>query len=165
MAKYYKERIVERVIEREMVDDYRDVKLPVKAKYNNGEFITIFQKALSYISTELKLTKGAHQMFLYLISKTEITNEIKLPVKELAEALSTSSGNAYNFLTELKNHNIVVWDKKLKTLRLNYEIGYKGKIKDYKKFQYKDDPIMIDQPKNQLNLLDEIAERKGISEQ
>ena len=161
MGKYYKERITERIIERELVDDYRDVKLPTKAKYNNGEFITVFQKALGYIATELKLTKGAYQMLFYLISKTEITNEIKMPIKDLAEALKTSQGNTYNFLNELKKHNVVIWDQKLKTLRLNYEIGYKGKVKEYKKFQYKDQPIAIEGPKNQINLLDAIENARN----
>jgi hypothetical protein len=160
MAKYYKERIVERVIEREMVDDYKDVKLPMKSKFNNGDFITIFQKALAHISIELNLSKGAMKLLLFLISKTEITNEIKLPVQSIAETLKISKGNAYDFLNELKKHNVVVWEQKLKTLRLNYEIGYKGKVKDYKRFQYKDEPIAIDAPKNQMNLLDAIAEAK-----
>lgn len=160
MAKTYRERITERIIEREVVDDYVDVRLPAKSKFHNGDFITVFQNALGFISTELELTKGALQLLIYLISKTELTNEIKLPVVSIAETLKTSRGNAYNFLNELRKHNIIVWDQKLKTLRLNYELGYKGKIKDYKKFQYKDSPIMLEAPKNQLNLLDQVQDEE-----
>lgn len=158
MAKTYRERITERIIEREVVEDYIDVRLPTKAKFNNGDFITVFQKALEFISVELNLTKGAMKLLLYLIAKTELTNEIKLPVQSIAEVLKISKGNAYDFLNELKRHNIIVWEQKLKTLRLNYELGYKGKVKDFKHLQYKDSPILLDVPKNQLSLLDTIEE-------
>jgi hypothetical protein len=163
MARTYKERITERIIEREVVEEYVDVRLPSKSKFHNGNFITVFQNALGFISTELELSKGALQLLIYLISKTELTNEIKLPVVSIAEALKTSRGNAYNFLNELKKHNIIVWEQKLKTLRLNYELGYKGKIKDYKKFQYKDEPILLQAPKNQLSLLDPVSVNEEVS--
>jgi hypothetical protein len=155
MSKTYREKITERIIEREVIDDFIDIKLPLKSKFNNGDFITLFQKTLRYISVELKLTKGAMNLLLYLISETEITNEIKLPIHCISETLKTSTGNTYNFLNELKKHNIIIWDQKLKTLRLNYDLGYKGKIKDFKKFQYKDVPILLEAPKNQMSLLDQ----------
>jgi predicted transcriptional regulator len=161
MAKTYREKITERIIEREIVEDYIDVRLPSKAKFNNGDFITVFQKALEFISVELNLSKGAMKLLLYLIAKTEITNEIKLPIQSIAEILKISKGNAYDFLNELKRHNIVVWEQKLKTLRLNYELGYKGKIKDYKNKQYKDPQMLIEPSKNQLLIpLSESEERR-----
>lgn len=155
MSKTYREKITERIIEREIIDDFIDIKLPVKSKFNNGDFITVFQKALAYISIELNLTKGAMRMLLYLISKTEITNEIKLPIHFISETLKMTKGNTYDYLNELKKHNIIIWDQKLKTLRLNYELGYKGKIKDFKKVQYKDNPILLEAPKSQMSLLDQ----------
>jgi hypothetical protein len=158
MAKTYRERITERVIEREVVEDYIDVRLPTKIKFNNGDFITVFQKALEFISIDLNLTKGAMKLLLYLIAKTELTNEIRLPIQTIAEVLKISKGNAYDFLNELKKHNIVIWEQKLKTLRLNYELGYKGKIKDFKKVQYKDSPILLEPSKNQLTIPLEIEQ-------
>ncbi|MRX78963.1 hypothetical protein GJU39_23145 [Pedobacter petrophilus] len=157
MAKTYREKIT---IEREVVEDYIDIRLPVKSKFNNGDFITIFQHALEHISVELNLSKGSMRLLIYLISKTELTNEIKLPIQSISEVLKISKGNAYDFLNELKKHNIVIWEQKMKTLRLNYELGYKGKVKDFKKVQYKDAPIMLNAPKNQMNLLDEIGQIK-----
>jgi hypothetical protein len=161
MAKSYKSKVSVHAVE--MIDGFIDVKLPAKSKFNNGNFITVFQKALTHITVNLALTKGALRLFLYLMSKTEITNEVKLPVHEIAETLKISSGNAYDFLNELKRHNIVIWENKLKTLRLNYEIGYKGKVKDYKHFQHKDTPLLLAQKTektNQLSIMDEIRSIK-----
>jgi len=78
-------------------------------------------KGLGHISLELKLSKGAIKTLLYLMAETKITNEIKLPVQTITDTLKFSTGNTYSFLNELKKHNILIWDQKLKTMRLNYD--------------------------------------------
>ena len=71
MAKSYKSKVSVHAVE--MIDGFIDVKLPAKSKFNNGNFITVFQKALTHITVNLALTKGALRLFLYLMSKTEIS--------------------------------------------------------------------------------------------
>lgn len=143
MAKTYREKITERIIEREIVEDFVDVKLPQKRRFNNGDFITLFQKAVLELTVNGELTKNELRLFLYLIGRTELTNEIRLPVIEISKELKESKGNIYNALNGLKNRNVVIWDTKMKLLRLNYDVAYKGKIKDYPKLQYKDKPVKL----------------------
>jgi hypothetical protein len=147
MAKIYRERIIERTTEREVIEDWNDVKLPKKHRLNNGNFIVLFQKAVIEIAEKGVLTKNEMRLFLYLIGKTEISNEVKLPIIEISKALNEARSNIYTALVGLKNKNIAIWDKQLKTLRLNYDIAYKGKVKDFKAVQYKDEPLQLDKPK------------------
>ncbi len=149
----YKEKITREIIEREVIDDYENKLLPKKHRLNNGSFIVLFQKAVIEIAINGNLTKNEMRLFLYLIGKTEITNEVKLPIMQIIEDLKEAKQNIYSALNGLKSKNIVIWDKQVKTLRLNYDIAYKGKVKDFKAFQYKDEPLQLDKPKYKDQLL------------
>jgi len=125
---------------KEQIDDGKYIGTK-KARFNNGDFITLFQEAVITISTQYDLTKGAHKVFLYLVGITEVCNEIKLPLNELATVLKIDKGNIYRHLKELEDLNILVRDRKTKYVRLNYNVGYKGKIKEFPQLKFTDSKI------------------------
>lgn len=143
----------------EVVDDR--VLTDRKTKFNNGNFITVFQKALMEISLNTDLSKGAFRVLFYLIAKTEIDNEVKLSLNQIAKDLKVDQANTVRFFSELENLNIAVRDRIRKTIRLNYDLAWKGKIRDYKTNLLKD-PKLLHQNKDwgQRSIEDEIAERK-----
>jgi len=129
--------VVEEVIQDNMVDVPKKNKLMA-----NGNWIVIFQEALLRIATETDLSKGAYKLLIFLIAKTEITQDVKLPIQEMAIAIGEHKGNIYKFVKELEDINVLIRDTKNKVIRLNYELAYKGKFADYKKLQYKDEQLL-----------------------
>jgi DNA-binding MarR family transcriptional regulator len=143
----------------EVVDDR--VLANKKTKFNNGGFITLFQKALMEISLNANLSKGAFRLLIYLIAKTEIDNEVKISLYQIAKDLKVNQGNTVSFFKELEDLNIAVRDKIRRTIRLNYDLAWSGKIKDYKKVAFTDPKIMHQSLDwRQRSIEDEIAERK-----
>ena len=138
------------VVEEVIQDDRIDV--PKKSKLmNNGNWIVVFQEALLRIATETNLSKGAYKLLIFLIAKTEITQDVKLPIQEMAVALGEDKGNIYRSVKELEIINVLIRDTKSKLIRLNYELAYKGKFADYKKLQYKDEQL-LKKPESPLQL-------------
>lgn len=163
MAIIKRETTVEngKVIIRE-IEDTDFIQVSKKSKFNNGNFIVVFQKAMIDISKSDKLSKGALRVLFYLIGATEITNDVKMPIQSIADEIGEHRGNIYKFMKELEELNVILRDKQTKYLRLNYDLAYKGAVKDYKKLQYKDNPISIDAPSNQMSLLDAISQAKSL---
>jgi hypothetical protein len=130
--------IVEEVIQDDLVS------VPKKDKLTNkgNDWIVIFQGALLRIATETDLSKGAYKLLIFLIAKTEIDQNVKLPIQEMATAIGEHKGNIYKFVKELEIINVLIRDTKSKLIRLNYELAYKGKFADYKKLQYKDEQLL-----------------------
>jgi predicted transcriptional regulator len=148
---------VEESVEREVIENYRDVKVPEKHKLNNGDWIVLFQEALLKIAMDEDLSKGSLRVLFYLISKTKLTNEVKLPTKTIATDLNEKFQNVYTSLKGLEERNILIRDKETKLIRLNYELAYKGRFKDFKKFQYKDVPLLSEKvTSKQKSIFDEI---------
>lgn len=130
--------VVEEVIQDDLVN------VPKKNKLTNSgnNWIVLFQGALLRIATETNLSKGAYRLLIFLIAKTEIDQDVKLPIQEMASALGEDKGNIYRFVKELEIINVLIRDTKTKSIRLNYELAYKGKFADYKKLQYKDEQLL-----------------------
>ena len=172
----YKERITTQTIEREIVPDFVDVRLPKKHRFNNGSFITLFQDPLYDIITIIKanLSKPELMLLVYFISIAKTDAAVTLNLDFLVAELGLKKQNISTAIGILVKRNIILkkcvenGDKKkgkpnyyelsLSTDRLNYNLAWKGKVKDYKSVQHKDPKIetkLLDAPKLvQLTLFD-----------
>lgn len=136
------EKIVERSIEVPILDNYIDIKLPKKHKFNNGNFITIFQKAMVNISKFAKFTKNEYQLFLYLIGAAGSDNSVCVDLNFLAKELNIKKPNVSTALKGLTRRNIVIRrdgyrygnnplpiELSLNYDQLNYNVAYNGQTK------------------------------------
>lgn len=137
---------VTRTIEVPILEDYIDVKIPKKFKFNNGGFVTIFQKAMLNIAMFGKLSKGEMQMLLYLIGTCGMGNSICIDLVKLSKDLGTSKGNVSHYLKGLVERNIVIrkdgyrygktplpFELHLNFDQINYDLAYNGKTKEFRK--------------------------------
>ena len=144
--------IVEEVVENDKVT------VNEKEKIRGGDFVFIFQKAILEIVKNANLSRGAHQILLYLIAKTEFEKEINATLYGIAKEIGMAQSNATTAMKELELISIVVRNKELRTFRLNYEIGFKGSPKNYKKLQYNDPVLLKAKKSNQIDLVQQIED-------
>lgn len=154
-----KEKITREIIEREISSEYdgeyRNITVRNKPKLNNGDFITLFQDVMLELS-RAELTKNELRMLFYLIGTAEKGNAICIDLNTLCFELSDNKGNVSRTLNSLSKKNIIIkatkqgarmrgetnyYELSLNFNRLNYQLAYKGKIKDYKHFQHRDPKI------------------------
>lgn len=143
-----------------------DSKIMVNKKEKLGslsDFVFVFQKAISEIVLSGKLGKNEYRVLLYLMGKTEFEKEINITPYQIAKELGMQQSPTGSAIRGLAGLNILIRDKKLKTFRLNYEIGFKGSPKNYTKLKFKDKPILEIGASKQRNLLDSIEEVEGES--
>lgn len=141
--------VIRQAVVTEVIPGYIDVKVPKKGRFNNGDFITIFQNTMYRIATEANLTKGEYKLFLYLLGTAGIDNSVYIDYPALVEELGDKRENIVKALKGLVQRNIIIRKDgyrggKTKALpmelrvnydQLNYDISYKGKVKDYSKFK------------------------------
>ncbi|MEN9488542.1 MAG: hypothetical protein RL494_807 [Bacteroidota bacterium] len=132
------------IVEEIVQDNIIEVPKKEKLTADTNNWIVIFQKALEKITTESDLTKGAYRLLLFLIAKTGITQDVRISIQDIAAILKENKGNVYRAIQELEDINVLIRDRQLKILRLNYELAYKGKFAEYKKLQYSDSAILIE---------------------
>lgn len=145
----------------EQVDEYIDVKLPKKHKYNNGNFITLFQEAMTEIAISGNLSRGELKLLFYLIGSCNAFGSVNLTYNDLVTDLKETKGNLATCIKGLVERKIIMkkvengakmkgkvnyYELSLSYDRLNYNLAWKGKVKDYKEVQYKD-PTIIQEPK------------------
>lgn len=154
-----KEKITREIIEREISSEYdgeyRNIVVRNKPKLNNGSFITLFQGVMLELS-KAELSKGEFRMLFYLIGTAEQGNAISIDLNTLCECLSEKKSNVCQTINSLAKKNIIIkatrqgarikgetnyYELSLNFDRLNYQLAYKGKIKDYKHFQLRDPRI------------------------
>ncbi|WCC43759.1 replication/maintenance protein RepL (plasmid) [Tenacibaculum finnmarkense] len=102
-------------------------------------YLSSEKTVLDIVSSGL-LGKNEYRILLYLMAKTEFEKEINITQYRIAKELGMQENAVGLVLRKLDSFNILIRDNKLKRLRLNYEIGYKGSPKNYKKIQYNDNP-------------------------
>lgn len=140
------ERIMERSIEVPMLEDYVDLKLPRKWKFNNGSFVTVFQKALMNIALFARLTKHEYQLLMYLLASCLADNSICIDLVQISNDLKMDRSNASKALKGLVQRNIVLrkdgyrygknplpMELSLNFDQLNYNLAYTGRTKEYSK--------------------------------
>jgi hypothetical protein len=173
--------IVRQTLTTEIVEGYTDVKLPNKARLNNGGFITLFQSAMLIIAKNYKksFTKDEGAVLFYLIGIAGLGNSISIDYPELVEELGMQRPNAVTAIKSLERKNILIVNKERGSRRqneslemrvkvnfdqLNYNLAYNGKIIDFSKVKHDHPPLKIANSEGgeekQLSLLDEIEERK-----
>lgn len=135
-----------RTIELPVIEDYVDVKLPKKFRFNNGNFITIFQKAMANIALFGNLSKEEYRMLLYLIGTCGACNSVCVDLVQLADALGMKKPNVSRALKGLVERNIVIrkdgyrygktplpFELHLNFDQINYDLAYNGRTKDFGK--------------------------------
>lgn len=154
-----KEKITREIIEREISSEYdgeyRNITVRNKPKLNNGDFITLFQGVMLELS-KAELSKGEFRMLFYLIGTAQQGNAISIDLNTLCECLGEKKSNVCQTINSLAKKNIIIkatrqgarikgetnyYELSLNFDRLNYQLAYKGKIKDYKHLQHRDPKI------------------------
>lgn len=131
--------------QREFVPGYEDVRLPKRHRFNNGEFITIFQGAMKAIAQYGDLTKSQYQLMIWLLGTAGIDGSIDTNLDSISSELGISKPMASKALKGLVQRNIVIrkdgtrYDRQplpmeltLNYCQLNYKLGYKGKTSMFK---------------------------------
>lgn len=156
--------LVRQYVVTEVVPNYIDVKLPKKEKFNNGNFITIFQNTMYNISKYAKLTKNEYQLLIFLLGTAGLDNSICVDLNILSEELNLKKPNLSTALKGLEKRNIIIrknqfykggkkeMELSLNYDQLNYELAFKGKIKEYKTLKF-NHPEIVSQ-KAETNLLE-----------
>lgn len=147
-----------RVTVKETIDDSKITTNKRQKLDGFSDFIFVFQNAVLQILKETNLGKNSYKILLYLIAKTEFEKEISATLYGIAKELKIDQSQASKAMKSLTDLNIVVRNKELRTFRLNYEIGFKGSPRNYKKLQFSDKPILEIQPSIQTNILDQIED-------
>jgi DNA-binding MarR family transcriptional regulator len=149
----------------EQVDEYRDVKLPKKHKFDNGNFITLFQEAVLKFSMNENLSRTEMRVLFYLIGTAGIGGSINITNAYIAKDLNIKIPHISTSINSLVGKNIIIKKKdfglytsndkgertrekvmniSLNFDRFNYNFAYNGRIKDYKQIQHKDPEILIE---------------------
>ena len=139
------ETSVSRTLEVPVMNGYVDMKLPEKHMFRNGNFITIFQKALRNIAMFGNLTKNESILLLYLIGSCTQDNSICIDLNILSEDLQMDKSNLSKAIKGLVLRNIVLrrdgyrygnkplpMQLSLNYDQINYNVAYNGKTKTYK---------------------------------
>lgn len=144
ITEVHTETRIERSIELPIYEGYVDMKLPERFRYNNGDFITVFQKALKNIVMFGNLTKNEAMLLLYLIGSASQDNSVNIDLKVLSEDLQMKKSNVSTALKGLVCRNIILrkdgyrygnqplpMELTLNYDQINYNVAYNGKIKNF----------------------------------
>lgn len=116
-----------------------------KQKYNfqDGRWIAMSQAAMRNIATiDAQVTEKGRRLqgvdfrvFFYVSAVIDYENYLKVPTKEIAEALGIQPQNVSRSLSKLCEYGIILKGAKSGrsyTYRLNPHVGFKGKAKNQK---------------------------------
>lgn len=150
-------RLTEETVTRtvEVTPEFVDIKVPRKFRFNNGSFITIFQKAILNIAMLGKLSKNEMHLLLYLIGSCGVGNSICTDLDKLSNDLGIKKPNVSRALKGLVERNIVIrkdgnrykktplpFELHLDFDQINYDLAYNGKIKNYRENQINHPQLM-----------------------
>lgn len=94
--------------QREFVPGYEDVRLPKRYKFENGGFITVFQRAMKAIARYGDLTKSQYQLMIWLLGTAGIDGSIDTNLDSISLELGISKPMASKALKGLVQRNIVI---------------------------------------------------------
>lgn len=145
LTETHTETSVSRTLEVPIMEGYVDMKLPEKHMFRNGNFITVFQKALRNIAMFGNLTKNESILLLYLIGSCTQDNSVCIDLNILSEDLQMDKSNISKAIKGLVLRNIVLrrdgyrygnkplpMQLSLNYDQINYNVAYNGKTKTYK---------------------------------
>lgn len=142
--------------QREFVEGYTDVRLPIKHKFQNGGFITVFQEALQTIVQYGNLSKSEMALLLWLLGTAGIDGSIITDLDEMSGALGIGKPMASKALKGLVERNIVLrrdrsryertplrMDLTFNYDQLNYNIAYNGKTANFKRKRFEHPALSV----------------------
>ena len=138
----------------EVIDDGKILVNKKEKLKGGGDFVFVFQQAIFNVLSDSNLSRNALKILLYLIAKTEFEKEINTTTYAIAKELKIDQGTTQRAMNELEDVSIVIRDKVLKKIRLNYEIAFKGSPKNYHKLLHKDPVLLEPKRSNQIDLVD-----------
>lgn len=128
----------------EVLEDYVDVKLPKKHRFNNGGFITLFQYSITAIAKYGNLNKSELNLLLWLLGTAGIDGSIETNLDVISEELNISKPSVSRSLKGLVERNIVIrkdlrrYDRSplemclsLSYDQINYNLAFNGKTKEF----------------------------------
>lgn len=131
--------------QREFVEGYKDVKLPIRHKFGHGGFLTVFQEPLQAIVENGNLSKVEMQLFLWLMATLGVDGSIETNLDTISAALKQKKPNVSKALKGLVERNIVIrkdgrrYERSALPIelswnydQLNYGIVYNGKTALFK---------------------------------
>ena len=177
VTKEFTEKVTKAVIESEtksftvteVIPNHVDRKVRLKDKFNNGHFITLFQESINDIIENGDLSKPELIILFSFIGNAGENGKLVLTQKAICEKLKLRKQNVSIAINGLIKRKIIVktvvdegnrrngksntYEVKIETNRLNYNLAYKGKIRNFKNLIAEEEKIDIN-PK-QLTLFSE----------
>lgn len=156
LTETHTETSVSRTLEVPVMEGYVDLKIPEKHRFNSGNFITVFQKALRNIAMFGNLTKNESILLLYLIGSCTQDNSVCIDLNVLKDDLKMDKSNLSKAIKGLVMRNIVLrrdgyrygnkplpMQLSLNYDQINYNVAYNGKIKTYREHK-KGHPLLTE---------------------
>lgn len=100
-----------------------------KKRYLGVNWVAFYQTALEWLATE-NLPNQEYRVLMYLMSKLDFENYLRITQTKIAEALDMRQANISRAMKGLLERNILITGPKVgtaKTYRLNPRMAYKGK--------------------------------------
>jgi hypothetical protein len=162
----------------EHIEGFRDVKLPDRARFNNGSFITLFQASMLVIATNAKKTKMTKEeliILLYLLGTAGIANSVILNYAEIVAETGIDKANVSRAIKALKSKMVIIETTQERRYRksvdrelslnfdqLNYNLAWNGKTKDFGKMKHKHPPLQLEGTisPNQIDIFGNLAGEK-----
>lgn len=127
-----------------------------KRHYFEENHISMFQSALLEIAKG-DLSPNEKDVFMYLLAKAGMGNMVLISFKEAAEELGLKKPNFSRAIKGLVDRNIIIKGEqkigRTPSLRINYGVAWKGKVKRHNVIKMYDKPIQSKLPR-QPNLFD-----------
>lgn len=159
--------LIRQTVTTEVIEGYVDVKLPEKHKFNNGNFIVLFQKSmLEVIKHRKNFQRYELELLLYFLGTAGIANSIYVDYPTLMEDLGYARSIVVKAVRGLEKKGIILRAKakgrqqdesqlmkvSMNFDQLNYNFGYNGKIKEFSVLKNDHPPLAIEnkETKNQL---------------
>lgn len=151
--------IIKQTVVTEYVEGFRDVKLPIKKKLGNGNFIVVFQNAMLQIALHHNLfTRNEMTLLFYFLGTAGVGNSILIDYPTLVELLGIQRTNIVAAIRSLERKMIIVKSKVTRRKRdesqlmnleinfdqLNYYLAYNGKFGDHLKLKYNHPNLVLD---------------------
>jgi hypothetical protein len=172
--------ILKQTITTEVIEGYKDVKLPEKHFFpkSTGSFITLFQDSMKLIAQNGRkyFTKDELIILIYLLGTAGIANSIVIDYPLLVSELGIQRTNSVTAVKSLIRKGVVIKQSEYRGgLRsskemqltvnfdqLNYSLAYNGKIKEFKEKQFIHPKLTIGEEidKKQLGLFESFENDK-----
>lgn len=115
--------------------------------YFRDPHITVFQQALETLAKG-DLGTDEWRVFALILGKAGMGNEVIIPFKDAAAALGMQRPNFTRAVNKLVERGILVKGSKVgntPTLRINYSVAWKGKIKEHLRVKVQDIPVQMNE--------------------